>query len=148
MKKVLNLLRDKKVHYVVIVWILLIKVVEIIAELLANIELLHFFELLGFGYLSTTSRIVWDALVALTIIWLAYRLAKDTFQISLGTTQLSKKAFLTIILLLIWTASSVTAILQLAQAISLPPASPQLEISRYYAPCNNYRRRVGHIFHN
>jgi hypothetical protein len=135
-KKVLNLLRDKKVHYVVIVWILLIKVVEIIAEMLANIELLHFFELLGFGYLSTTSCIVWDALVALTIIWLVYRLAKDTFQISLGIRQLSKRALLTTILLLIWTASSVTAVLQFAQAISLPPASPQLEISRYYAPCN------------
>jgi hypothetical protein len=135
-KKVLNLLRDKKVHYVVIVWVLLIKVVEIIAELLANIELLHFFELLGFGYLSTTSRIVWDALVAITIIWLVYRLAKDTFQISLGIRQLSKRALLTTILLLVWTASSVTAVLQFAQALSLPPASPQLEISRYYAPCN------------
>ena len=136
MKKVLNLLRDKKAHYVVIVWILLIKVVEIIAELVANIELVHFFELLGFSYLSTTSRIAWDALVALTIIWLVYRLAKDTFQISLGTMQLSKRALLPTILLLIWTVSSVTAVLQLGQAFSLPSASPQLEISRCYAPCN------------
>ncbi|MEM3874257.1 MAG: hypothetical protein QXU45_03915 [Candidatus Bathyarchaeia archaeon] len=136
MEKVPELLRDKKMQYVVIVWILLIKVFEIAVELLANIELLYFFELLGFGYLSKTSRMAWDALITFTIIWLIYRLAKDAFQISLGLRQLSKRELLSTILLLIWVAASVTAVLQFAQAASLPPASPRLEISRYYQPCN------------
>ncbi|MEM3641413.1 MAG: hypothetical protein QXH37_05795 [Candidatus Bathyarchaeia archaeon] len=136
MGKVPNILKDKRTHYVVIVWILLVKVVEIAAELLANIELLHFFEILGFNYLSASSRIVWDALVALTIIWLIYRLAKDIFQISLGIGHLSKMDVLSMMLLLVWAASSVTAILQFAQATLLPSASPQLEISKYYSPCS------------
>jgi hypothetical protein len=136
MVKVLNFLKNKRVQYVVIVWILLIKVVEIVAELLANIELLSFFELLGFGNISIFSRIMWNALVAITIVWLTYRLAKDTFQISLKTRQPSKMELLSIVLLLVWLASFVIGVFQFTLVASLPSASPQLEISKYYPPYN------------
>ncbi|MEM4712938.1 MAG: hypothetical protein QXQ61_00135 [Candidatus Bathyarchaeia archaeon] len=142
MGKLLKILKDKRVHYVVIVWILLVKAVEIVAGLLAEIEPLRFFEILGFGYLSTFSRMVWDALVALTIAWLIYRLKRDVFQISLKMGSLSKLDVLSITLLFVWVISSATAILQFAQIASLPPASPQLEVSKYYTPCSTANDRA------
>ncbi|MEM2463641.1 MAG: hypothetical protein QXY07_03045 [Candidatus Bathyarchaeia archaeon] len=142
MGKLLKILKDKRVHYVVIVWILLVKAVEIVTGLLAEIEPLRFFEILGFGYLSAFSRMVWDALVALTIAWLIYRLKRDVFQISLKMGSLSKLDVLSITLLFVWVISSATAILQFAQIASLPPASPQLEVSKYYTPCSTANDRA------
>ncbi|MEM3565538.1 MAG: hypothetical protein QXK18_01515 [Candidatus Bathyarchaeia archaeon] len=133
---VLKLLKDRRAQYAIIAWVLLIKVVEIAAELLAKIELLSFFETLGFDYLSASSRIVWNAIVALTIIWLIYRLARDTFQIPLVIKHPSKMDILSIMLLFVWAVSSVTAVLQFAHVASLPSASPQLEVSMYYSPCS------------
>ncbi|MEM3769639.1 MAG: hypothetical protein QXG76_00450 [Candidatus Bathyarchaeia archaeon] len=134
MGRVFNLLKDRRTQYVVIVWILLVKVVEIFAELLANIALLSFFEMLGFDYLSASSRIAWDALIALTIVWLICRLAKDVFQISFEIKRPSKRDVLSIMLLFVWAVSSAAAVLQFAQVASLPSSSPQLEVSKYYAP--------------
>jgi hypothetical protein len=136
MGKVLNLLKDKKTQYVIIIWILLVKVIEIAAGLLANIELLKFFELLGFSHLSAFSYIVWDVIVVFTVILLIYRLAKDTFQISLRLKRPSKNGIISIVLLSSWAVSSIMAVLQFSLVAALPSDNPRLEISKYYMPCS------------
>jgi hypothetical protein len=146
MGKVLDLLKDKNTQYVIIIWILLIKVIEIAAGLLANIELLRFFELLGFSYLSAVSRMVWNAVVAFTIILLIYRLARDTFNISLRLKRPSKSGVISTVLLLSWAVSSIMAVLQFNLIASLPSASPQLEISRYYTPCGTVDNKLTTYF--
>jgi len=136
MGRIFNFLRDKKTQYVIIVWILLIKVLEIVACLLSRVKFLHFFEVLGFNYLSITSRTLWDTILVFTILWLVYRLSKDLFQISLRRKSLSKRSIMGFALLLAWTVSAAITIFQVAIITTLSSADPRLEISKYSTPHN------------
>ena len=134
MKKLFSILKNRRMQYILIIWILLLKAVEITTNLLSEVELIRFFSVLGFSDLPGTSLAVWNTLFVATVFWLIYRLLRDVFQISFVPKPLSKKEMLSLAILLIWVISVVASSLQFASLVTMPLANPELEVSRYYAP--------------
>jgi len=137
-------MKNKRAQYALIVWILLIEVIEIAASLLSETGFSPFFEVLGFNYLSATFRIAWDAIFTFTVLWLAYRLSKDTFRVSVSFRSLSRKELLGLAILVLWVVSAATTTLQFAVLATAPLAEPKLEASTYYSPA--YYTRAVEIF--
>jgi hypothetical protein len=127
-------MKSKRVQYALIVWILFIEVIQIAASLLSENGFLSFFAVLGFDYLSVSFRVAWDAIFTFTVLWLAYRLSKDVFQVSISFRSLSKKELLGLAILVLWVVSAATTTLQFAVLATAPLAEPKLEASTYNSP--------------
>ena len=134
MKRLFSILKNRRTQYVLIIWILLLKAVEITTNLLSEVELMPFFSVLGFSNLSETPLAIWNTLFIATVFWLIYRLSRDVLQISFAPKPLSKKEMLSLAILLTWAISVVATSLQFASLVTMPLANPALEVSRYYAP--------------
>jgi hypothetical protein len=134
MKKLVSILRDKRTQYMLIVWILLLKIIEITVSLLSEVEYLRFLAVLGFDSLSVTSRLIWNVLVIFTFFWLIFRLSRDVFKLSVALRSMSRKELLSLIILIVWTLSALITVLQFTILVTTPLANPKLEVSRYYAP--------------
>jgi hypothetical protein len=78
-KRLVSIIKDKRTQYCIIFWILLLKVIDIIARLLSEVASLPFFAILGFESLSVGPRLVWDGLVIFAVFWLGYRVWNDAF---------------------------------------------------------------------
>lgn len=137
-------MKSKRVQYTLIVWILLVEVIEIAASLLSGTGFSSFFAVLGFDYLSATSRIAWGAIFTFTVLWLAYRVSKDIFQFSISLRSLSRKQLLGLAILVLWIGSAATTTLQFAVLAAAPLVAPDLEASTYYSPV--YYARAVEIF--
>jgi len=139
MKKLLIILKDKRTQYCVIIWILLIKTVEIATSLISEIEFLRFLAVLGFESLSSAANLAWNGFVILTVLWLIYRLLTDVFNLSIVWQPLSRKGLFSLAILIIWTISAAVTALQFAVLATAPLANPELEVSRYYTPTYHIR---------
>ena len=134
MKKLYYILKDKNTQYIIVIWILLLKVLEILLDVLSEFEPLYFLEVLRFRYPSTLSCMVWDCLVIFAVLWLIYRLLKDIFKVHVTLRSFSGKEAFNLAILLIWTMLATFTTLQFAMLATDSFADPVLEVSRYYAP--------------
>jgi len=78
-KRLVSIFKDKRTQYCIIFWILLLKVIDIVARLLSEVASLRFFAMLGFESLSVGFRLIWDGLVIFAVFWLGYRVWNDIF---------------------------------------------------------------------
>jgi len=131
MRRVLSL-KDKRVQYLVIVWLLLLKAMDIIADLASRFQGLEFLGILGFGFLTPPSRFIWDALTALAGLWAIYRILIDVFGVSITLKPLTKKEFLHLSMLLIWFFSATVTLAQVTTLVTSPLANPQMTMSVYH----------------
>lgn len=134
MKKLYYILKDKNTQYIVVIWVLLLKAIEILLDVLSEFEPLYFLKVLRFRYPSTLSCMVWDCLVIFAVVWLIYRLLKDIFEVHVTLRPFSRKEAFNLAILLIWTTLATFTILQFAILATDSFANPVLKVSRYYAP--------------
>jgi len=134
MKRLISILKDRRTQYCIIVWILLLKVIDIVTSLVSEVPTLEFLAMLGFQSLPMSSRLAWDGLVVSTVLWLCYRVWKDTFGFVVSIRPLSKLRLFSLLMLTIWIfLASITA-LQFAALAIAPTADPKIEVSTYYTP--------------
>ena len=134
MKRLISILKDRRTQYCIIVWILLLKAIDIVTSFLSEVPTLQFFAMLGFQSLSSCSRLAWDGLVVSTILWLCYRVWKDTFGFVVSIRPLSKLRLFSLLMLAIWIFLASLTTLQFAALATAPVADPKMEVSTYYTP--------------
>ncbi|MCJ7424447.1 hypothetical protein MUP01_09305 [Candidatus Bathyarchaeota archaeon] len=139
MGKIVTVLKDRRTQYLIIIYVLLVKTIEICISLSSNAEYLGFAATLGFEHLSPEHRLAWDAIVVLTTFWLICRLLKDQFSVSISLRPLSRKRLAFLTMLLTWVLATLVTALQVTMIATAPPADPRLEIYRYVTPSNAIR---------
>ena len=146
MKRLISILKDRRTQYCIIVWILLLKAIDIVTSFLSEVPTLQSFAILGFQSLSAHSRLAWDGLVVSTILWLCYRVWKDTFGLVVSIRPLSKLTLFSLLMLAIWIFLASLTALQFAALATTPAADPKMEVSTYYTPV--YSRKSGENIEN
>ncbi len=139
MSRVALALKDRRVQYLVIVWLLLLKAMDIIADLASRFRGLEFLGILGFGFLTPPSRFIWDALTAFAGLWAIYRILVDVFGVSITLKPLTKKEFLLVSMLFIWFFSAAITLVQFTTLVTTPLANPQMMMSVYHNTSYNLR---------
>lgn len=136
MKGYLSFLKNRKIHYLLIIWILTVEVIDILAELSSEVYFLRFFEVLGFESLPSSHRLAWNIIVVCTVFFLCLRLLKDIFQISIISKISSKKGLFRLIILVFWTLSTAVSLLQFIELAVIHLPNPELRISKYTISSN------------
>jgi len=144
MRRAASILRDKRTQYIIIIWLLLLKAMDMITNLMSKFQGLDFIKILGFGFIPTPSNLIWDALTAFAGLWTIYRILRDVFGFSIILRTLTKKELLSLSILVIWFFSSTVTLIQFTTLVAAPSANPEIIASIYHTP--KYSTRHVQIF--